>query len=149
MFLYTAGLACYETCYCLPTFVFFSPPEFPDCNLGKRNMFKTVTNTVFIPSWNSSVIFVARQRAGQQRSWCHRRQVDQTGSVGLASSYAVDRGAPSAGLEWPRRESGYSQSNAEIENEWSCTSTNPYAITAGTKTPLLFKLLHALLLPRQ
>jgi len=99
MFLNTAGLACYKTCYCLPTIVFFSPLEFPDCNLGKRNMFKTVTNTVFIPGWNSSVIFVARQRAGQQRSWCHRRQVDQTGFVGLASSYAVVRGAPSAGLE--------------------------------------------------
>lgn len=61
-------------------------------------MVKTVTNTVFIPSWNSSVIFVARQRAGQQRSWCHRRQVDQS-EVSLASSYAVDRGALSAGLE--------------------------------------------------
>ena len=99
MFLYTAGLMCYETCYCLPTFVFFSPPEFPDCNLGKRNTVKTVTNTVFIPSWNSAVIFVARQRAGQQRSWCRRRLVDPTGSGGLASSYAVDRVALSAGLE--------------------------------------------------
>ena len=89
-----------------------------------------MTNTVFIPSWNSSVILVARQRAGQQRSWCHRRQVDQTGSVDLASSYAMDRGALSAGLEWPRRESGYSQSNAEIKNEWSYAFTNPCAITA-------------------
>jgi hypothetical protein len=62
-------------------------------------MVKTMTNTVFIPSWNSSVILVAKQRAGQQRSWCLRRQVDQTGSVGLASSYAVDRGALSARLE--------------------------------------------------
>jgi hypothetical protein len=113
MFLYADGVVCCETCYCLRTCVFFSPPEFPDCNLGKKNMVKTVTNTVFIPSWNSSVIFVARQRAGQQRSWCHRRQVDQS-EVSLASSYAVDRGALSAGLEWPRRESGYSQSNAEI-----------------------------------
>jgi hypothetical protein len=58
-----------------------------------------VTNTVFIPSWNSSVMLVAGQRAGQRRSLCHRRQVDQTGSVGLASSYAVDLGALSAGLE--------------------------------------------------
>ena len=135
--LYTTGLVHCETCYCLPTFVFFPPPEFPDCNLGKRNMVKTVTNTVFIPSSNSLVIFVARQRAGQRRSWCHQRP------CGLASSYAADRGALSAGLKWRRRESGYSQSNAEIKNEWSCTFTHPYATAAWTKTILLFKLVRA------
>jgi hypothetical protein len=49
-------------------------------------MVKTVTNTVFIPGWNSSVIFVARQ-------------VDQNGCVGLASSCVVGRGSLSAGLK--------------------------------------------------